>query len=54
MPYARTFPRRRRAWGRRYSRRNGRTFRRRGRSRGLVLLAGVALILIVIALANSH
>lgn len=54
MPYARTFPRRRRAWGRRYSRRNGRNFRRRSRSRDLVILAGIAIVLILIALANSH
>lgn len=51
MPYARTFPRRRR-WSRRgYTRRYT---RRRSRPRGLAILAAVAIVLILIALTNSH
>lgn len=51
MPYARTFPRRRRWFARNYTRRN---VRRRSRPGMFAILAAIAIVLILIALANSH
>jgi hypothetical protein len=51
MPYARTYPRRRRIYVRGYTRRNS---RRHNRPRGLLILAAVAVVLILIALASSR
>lgn len=54
MPYARTFPRRRRTFAGRYARRSRRNFWRRGRQRELAILFIIAVALLLIALVSSR